>query len=165
MNENKWTCEHTKSRSKSQAESYIATEASDCNIVDMFTGIKTFVPPRRNWPTYWRRVGAFVLDLLAIALVVAVVGVDRMRPYAFLLLLAYFVGFGAAFSRSPGKFITELEIVDLHGHKPGALRLTVRELVKVLTIWIPPLFLLPLIVGEGAALHDLVSGTRVKLRL
>ncbi len=68
------------------------------------------------------------------------------------------------FGRSIGKLIFGLKIVDFQGNKPTFRSAFSRELVKIIILFIPFLWLLPLIqlLTQGSTFYDQLFGTAVK---
>jgi uncharacterized RDD family membrane protein YckC len=94
-----------------------------------------------------------------------------VNPFPLLLLTFWAVGWpslflGACshfFGRSPGKGILRLRIIDFQGEKPSFSTAFGRELVKLVSLFIPFFWVLPLIqvILQGSTFYDQLFRTSV----
>jgi uncharacterized RDD family membrane protein YckC len=77
--------------------------------------------------------------------------------------MLYYTGFHALHGHTPAKAVTRLRVVDAQGRKPPFLKVLLRALVFVVSVYVfygIPLFYI-LLNPQRRALHDLVAGTYV----
>lgn len=131
--------------------------------------------PANGGASFWRRLPAFVIDLVippAIVLVgtfifersTSIIPAQAIQNALMVVALyLYHLLFIAALGRTPGKMLLGLRVGDGRGHKPNFGQVLLRELVGK-TISAAPIFLGFLWAWwdkEGRAWHDRMSGTRV----
>ena len=131
--------------------------------------------PANGGASFWRRLPAFVIDLVlppAIVLVgtfifersTSIIPAQAIQNALMVVALyLYHLLFIAALGRTPGKMLLGLRVADGRGHKPNFGQVLLRELVGK-TISAAPIFLGFLWAWwdkEGRAWHDRMSGTRV----
>lgn len=76
-----------------------------------------------------------------------------------LVLVVYYFCFEAFTGRTPGKRITNTIVVRRDGTKPGAFRILIRSVLRL-----NPLDLYSYLFGTEIGTHDVVSGTRLRVR-
>jgi uncharacterized RDD family membrane protein YckC len=113
--------------------------------------------------TFLKRLGAFVLDLLLVAIALSLLRIDHDGPgRLFLLLLVYRIGFWAWKGTTIGGIITHLRVVRTDGAPLGFGDALVRGLASIFSFAVLGLGCLVVASDPGRqAWHDKIAGTCV----
>lgn len=116
-----------------------------------------------------RRLGALVLDLVAIDLVASPLAFAKLSTVTAQLVVAgvafvYFTVCDYVAGGSAGKLVTGLRVRTTGQGRPPLLRSALRSALKLLTMTplLLPACLIPLVRNDGRALHDFAAGTTVE---
>ncbi len=105
------------------------------------TDVSAVSPPAGLFPGFWRRLGAYAIDVLLLALICSVIGVifydslaalgSQGRLIGLLLALAYFTPTNSVLGKGQtiGKGVMKLKVVDSEGHCISVERSLLRSFV------------------------------------
>jgi uncharacterized RDD family membrane protein YckC len=80
---------------------------------------------------------------------------------AMLMQFLYYLGFEAAFQRTPGKFITGTKVIMLDGSKPDIGTITKRTLIRLVPFEVISMYTGKSLQEKGTWWHDRWAATRV----